>query len=60
MSDNDKLDAAVLEERRRIVAWLREDGPTGAAWGRNLSKMVKNELADAIERGDHLEQGKAK
>ncbi len=45
-------DARSVEERARIVAWLRRQNDSAASQGMGL--LVITRAADAIERGDHL------
>lgn len=48
-----EVERAVAEERAAIVAWLRNDGNV-------LILGTPRRMADAIERGEHAQQGDTK
>ncbi len=43
-----------MTEREAIVAWLRGEAPRISTYYEDMRDQYVHDLADAIERGDHL------
>jgi hypothetical protein len=51
------IDTFVQEERAAVVAWLRKEAVSHRRDGFPIASYTMEERADAIERGEHREEG---
>ncbi len=49
-------DAGRISERAAVVAWLRKEAVSHRSDGFPIASYTMQERADAIERGEHLEE----